>query len=241
MKRTSVVLALCCALLALPHGIAAQELPDLDGASFSAPDLSAYHANEKSIESVRRGGLTAFTSDIVTIDEENGVYTVNTDSVGMRVEVPFGYVCITQDIFQQLDVYFSLYKDVSVALQDYIENGVHLNLFDLLTGLDVYVYVEDDPLSALVGDLAAVPEAYAQRVFAYMAQNWFDDAQYDVRNIGSRPYAVVDLREDHGYITYITFAGGKTVQAVCFADADDEDALSGVASLMECVSVTTLG
>lgn len=223
-----------------PESVAAGA-PVSEGTETEMPDFSVYETNEKTIRTDRRSTGLTFTTDEVIIDSENSVYTVNTDTISMRVEVPFGFVCITQDISQQLDLYLALYTDAGTALDNYISHGVHLNLYDLLSGLDVNLFVSDNSLAQLVGDLCEVPEAFAQQVFSYVAQNWYDGVSCTLETVGGRPYFLVDARKEYGFISYITFVGGRETDVICYADAEDEEAAANVAYLVECLNLSTIG
>lgn len=78
---------------------------------------------KKPIYDNRAPSYSNLTGDKVTIDEENGIYSVVTASgTQMTLTVPFGVCCITQDVYQQLEVCLNLYTDVNSAL-----NGASLS------------------------------------------------------------------------------------------------------------------
>ena len=67
--------------------------------------LSFEDLKKKPIYDNRAPSSSNLTGDKVTIDEENGIYSVVTASgTQMTLTVPFGACCITQDVYQQLDV-----------------------------------------------------------------------------------------------------------------------------------------
>ena len=188
------------------------ELPEIIDAVVVAPDLE-----KKPIYDNRGPASASLTTDTVIIDEETGSFTVTTASgTQMSLTAPFGAYCITQDVFQQLDVYLSLYNDVSAALKYYIKNGIHMDIFDFYTGTSTYIAESDDTLAALAGDMNTLNEASVKRIADYMAKNWYKGYPAAIKTVGENQYIAFDLAKDYGFVVYNHFTNGKLIEVYTF-------------------------
>lgn len=232
-KRIAATLALLLVMnLGMVRAEAAKEdsteLPAIIDAVVVAPDLE-----KKPLYDNRGPASASLTTDTVTIDEENGVFTVVTASgTEMSVIVPFGAYCITQDVFQQLEIYLSLYNDVSAALKFYISNGIHMDIFDFYTGTSTYVAESDDTLAALVGDMNTLNEASAKRIADYMTKNWYKGHPATIKTVGENQYIAFDLAKDYGFVVYNHFTNGKLIEVYTFC-TDGTEGMERLESMIE--------
>lgn len=193
---------------------------------------------KKPIYDNRAPSSSNLTSDKVAIDEENGVYTVVTASgTQMTVTVPFGSCCITQDVFQQLEIYLNLYSDVSSALKFYISRGIHMDIFDIYSGNSTYVKESDDSLALLVGELNAMDESSLGYVADYISKHWYDGRTVELKTVGQNRYLAVDLAEDHGYVCYCHMTNGKLIEIYTFCETGD----AGREQLESAIEALTFG
>lgn len=178
------------------------------------------------------------TDDIVTIDTENGVFTVVT-AAGTRLSVtlPFGVYCITQDIVQQLDVYLSLYADVGAALNTYASQGIHMDLYDFCTGQSVYVAESGDIFAAITGNLSRLNLTDRKQVAAYLSRNRFGNYPSQFKRVGENIYIAFDLAQDCGFVVYDTIVGGRLIEVytVC------ENGREGMERIDRMISSLTFG
>lgn len=175
---------------------------------------------KKSIYADRDSPVTPVTTDTVTIDGENSVFTVVTASgTELSVTVPFGAYCITQDIYQQLDIYLSLYADVGASLKNYVTNGIHMDLYNFYTGQSVYVAESDDTFAAMMGDLKKLDTAARKQVAEYMSKYWYGNYPAKIKTVGRTPYIAFDLAEDCGFVVYNTIVGGKLIEVYTICDS----------------------
>lgn len=183
-----------------------------------APDLE-----KKPLYDNRGPASAGLTTDTVIIDEENSTFTVITASgTQMSLTTPFGAYCITQDVFQQLEVYMSLYNDVSAALKYYIKNGIHMDIFDFYTCTSTYIVESDDALAALVGDMNALNEASVKRIADFMAKNWYKGYPAVIKTVGENQYIAFDLAKDYGFVVYNHFTNGKLIEVYTFCSDGTE-------------------
>lgn len=185
--------------------------------------LVAPELEKKPVYDNRGSASAALTSDSVTIDEENGVFTVETAAgTQMSVTVPFGAYCITQDVFQQLDIYMSLYNDVGAALKYYISHGIHMDIFDFYTGSSTYVAESDDPLADLIGEMNALNEAQLKPIANYMSKNWYGGCPAVTKTVGGNCYIAFDLSGDYGFVVYNHITNGKLIEVYTFCETGTE-------------------
>ena len=120
--------------------------------------------------SSREPASASQTADTVTIDQDNGVFTVVTAAgTELSLTVPFGAYCITQDVYQQLEIYMDLYSDISTAVQNYSNNGIHMDIFDYCAGVSTYVAESGNTLAALVGDMNTLEDASVKQIADYLS------------------------------------------------------------------------
>lgn len=185
--------------------------------------LVAPKLEKKPVYSSRGSASAALTGDTVTFDEENGAFDVVTGAgTRMAATVPFGAYCITQDVFQQLDIYMSLYSDVGAALKYYIGNGIHMDIFDFYTGSSTYVSESEDPLASLIGEINPLDETKLKSVANYMSKNWYGECPAVTKTVGGNCYVAFDMTEDYGFVVYNHITNGKLIEVYTYCDNGTE-------------------
>ena len=167
----SAGMVICCVIVPVRAETEekARKSPVLESA-LVAPELE-----KKPVYDNRGAASAALTGDAVTFDAENGTFEVVTAAgTQMTVSVPFGAYCITQDVFQQLDIYMSLYSDVGAALKYYVGNGIHMDIFDFYTGSSTYISESEDPLASLIGEMNPLDETKLKSVADYMSNGMYE-------------------------------------------------------------------
>lgn len=173
------------------------------------------------------------TTDDVTIDADSGEVTVVTASgTEMSATVPFGAYCITQDVHQQLEIYMSLYSDVSSALKYYISNGIHMDIFDFCAGTSIYISESDDTLAALVGELNTPEEGDGKQIANYLSENWYGGRKAVLKTLGGNQYIAFDLSKEYGFVVYIHFTNGKLIEVYTFCE-DGAKGMERVEAMLE--------
>jgi len=176
-----------------------------------APAIGHFSANRASLPT---------TTDRVTIDDENGIYQVVTASgTEMTLEVPFGYIVLTQDLMKQLNLYYMLFDNPKDAVKYAIERGIHLRIVDMNTWNEINVYEEDDDLADLVGDMNDLDDASMKVVENFIASNYFPGYTAKTHKVGNNTFVVIDLVEDYGCLVYMNFTNGKAIELVSFGDS----------------------
>ena len=169
--------------------------------------------------SSREPASASQTADTVTIDQDNGVFTVVTAAgTELSLTVPFGAYCITQDVYQQLEIYMDLYSDISTAVQNYSNNGIHMDIFDYCAGVSTYVAESGNTLAALVGDMNTLEDASVKQIADYLSKNWYGGSPALVKTVGENQYIAFNLAKDYGFVVYNHFTNGKLIEVYTFCE-----------------------
>lgn len=183
-------------------------------AAVVAPNLE-----KKPLYDNRAPASPGLTTDTVTIDEDTGVCTVVTASgTELSLTVPFGSCCVTQDVQQQLEIYMSLFGDISSALKYYISNGIHMDVFDYYTGTSTYIAESDDTLSALIGEINTLNSASTRQLASYLSDTWYGGAAAVTKTVGGNKYIAFDLTDDYGFVVFNHITNGKLIEIYSFCD-----------------------
>lgn len=211
----SAGMVICCVIVPVRAETEekARKSPVLESA-LVAPELE-----KKPVYDNRGAASAALTGDAVTFDAENGTFEVVTAAgTQMTVSVPFGAYCITQDVFQQLDIYMSLYSDVGAALKYYVGNGIHMDIFDFYTGSSTYISESEDPLASLIGEMNPLDETKLKSVADYMSKNWYGESPAVTKTVGGNCYVAFDMTEDYGFAVYNHITNGKLIEVYTYCD-----------------------
>ncbi|MDD5882915.1 MAG: hypothetical protein PUD70_02390 [Firmicutes bacterium] len=174
---------------------------------------------KKPISSSRESASSSQTADTVTIDQDNGVFTVVTAAgTELSLTAPFGAYCITQDVYQQLEIYMDLYSDISAAVKNYRNNGIHMDIFDYCAGVSTYVAESGNTLAALVGDMNALEDASVKQIADYLSKNWYGGSPALVKTVGGNQYIAFNLAKDYGFVVYNHFTNGKLIEVYTFCE-----------------------
>ena len=117
------------------------------------------------------------TTDEVTVTDA-GVLILTEDGLAISYACPTENVAaVTQDLDQQTLLYLLLYSSgLKAKAAKYIEDGIHLNIYDFDSGTDIYLYTEETVLSMLVPNLTAMSEDDVAVIQNYLKNNEFDEA-----------------------------------------------------------------
>ena len=185
----------------------------VDEAALIAPEFE-----KKPLSNDRSPASARLTDDTVTIDAR--VFRVVTGSgTELLLTAPSGTYCVTQDVYQQLEIYMSLYGDVGAALKNYISRGIHMDIYDYCAGVSTYVAESDNTLAAMAGDMNTLKDTSVRQIADYLSKNWYGGCPAMVKTVGENKYAAFDLSKDYGFVVYHHFANGKLIQVYTFCDS----------------------
>lgn len=173
------------------------------------------------------------TTDVVAIDDEEGIVSVVTaEGIKLTAEIPFGTVCLTQDLLQQLDLYQALYSDIGRAVENYINKGEHMNIYNIFTGTDAFVSISAQSIAALVGDANNLTDDEAKYIVDYISRNWYSGTKGEVKTVNGTKYFVFDLYKEKGVIIYETFIGGQNLTVKFLLDKTAPSVMDDVTAIM---------
>ncbi len=175
------------------------------------------------------------TTDEVTVTDA-GVLILTEDGLAISYACPTENVAaVTQDLDQQTLLYLLLYSSgLKAKAAKYIEDGIHLNIYDFDSGTDIYLYTEETVLSMLVPNLTAMSEDDVAVIQNYLKNNEFDEADSITAGmIGNNLWFFAD----YGTMgVMVTFVNG--IQVTCiFRYADDSGPITGL-TLLDGLSVS---
>ena len=242
MKRIIALVLTLLTLLSLSTVCAAETTSVKTTAKADEMDASVIGSRcfveKKSIYTDRGAAVTPSSTDSVVIDKDSGVFTVVTAAgTQMSITVPFGAYCITQDIYQQLEIYMSLFPDVSGALKNYVDNRIHMDIYDFYTGQSVYITESDDTFAAMMGDLSKLNTPARRQVADYMSKYWYGNYPAKLKTVGKNTYVAFDLSEDCGFVIYNTIVNGRLIEVYLSCDSGK----AGMEELEKMIGSLTFG
>lgn len=175
------------------------------------------------------------TADEVTITDA-GVLILTEDGLAISYEPPTeNVVAVTQDLDQQTLLYLLLYSsNLKAKAEEYIEDGIHLNIYDFDSGTDIFLYTEETVLSMLVPNLTAMSEDDVAVIQNFLKNNEFEGADSITAGmIGNNLWFFAD----YGTMgVMVTFVNGMQVDCI-FRYADDGGPITGL-TLLDGLSVS---
>ena len=180
-------------------------------------------------------GTAVMTTDEVTLTD-TGVLVLTEDGLLIAYERPTdNVVVLTQDLDQQTLLYLLLYSSgLKAKAAKYIEDGIHLNIYDFDSGTDIYLYTEETVLSMLVPNLTAMSEDDVAVIQNYLKNNEFDEADSITAGmIGNNLWFFADYGTMGAMVTFV-----NGIQVTCiFRYADDSGPITGL-TLLDGLSVS---
>ncbi len=232
MKKLFCLLLACAMLLSL-NAFASADDVDLKSAladlEIEAPE---FEEPEKAV--LDRAALAQTTDKVVVTDM--GVKVTTTEGVCLSYTYPNENVlCITQDLEQQSWLYMCFYSNnMNSVASDFIADGMHLNVFDLETETDIYIYSAASDLAKVVPNLSVLSDDDVLVVQDAMQKYYFADANsVSVGTVGRNLWFFADYGSG-GYL--LTFVNGCEV--LCsFAYVDSTGPVPAL-TLLDNLSVT---
>ena len=166
----------------------------------------------------------ATTSDSVSISGNQ--FTVRTPyNVTFSYTAPSGVYVLTQDYNQQRDLFNQFYNDPQGVCNQFIERGMHINMYDAASRVDVYLYLYDTPVAAAFPNANSMSSADAEALVGYM----FTDSGYFLNCTeavfgwaGGNVWFVGDGRTVDGYVVLCTFVNGREIYSRVKVSSDSE-------------------
>ena len=239
MKR---LLAILIALMLLEGSAAATSASNLD--SVGKKDWNPREQNlkqmlkDKSI--VKSSGGLPLSEDVVTVDEE-GRYHITANGITCSLLFPFGWYVFTQDFLSQMELYLTVFNDPLAVYTAMMESGQHLLAINSeLDGGLTEMYMYQDPMSILIGDLSAQEDVVKDTILEIYARD-NQGAQVERVQLGDHEYFSILGETDDGEIMIAeTIKAGFNVRFHVFSKGEhfEEEELEDFRSIIESVQLS---
>ena len=180
-------------------------------------------------------GTAVMTTDEVTLTD-TGVLVLTEDGLLVAYERPTdNVVVLTQDLDQQTLLYLLLFSsNLRAKAAEFIEQGIHMDIYDFDSGTDIFIYTEETLMSMLVPNLTAMSEDDVAVIQNYLKKTEFEGANSVTAGmIGNNLW----FFGDYGTAgIMLTFVNG--IQIACiFRYVDDSGPVTGL-TLLDSLSVS---
>ncbi|MER2151000.1 MAG: hypothetical protein ABS901_06795 [Candidatus Limivicinus sp.] len=180
-------------------------------------------------------GTAVMTTDEVTLTD-TGVLVLTEDGLLIAYERPTdNVVVLTQDLDQQTLLYLLLFSsNLRAKAAEFIEQGIHMDIYDFDSGTDIFIYTEETLMSMLVPNLTAMSEDDVAVIQNYLKKTEFEGANSVTAGmIGNNLW----FFGDYGTAgIMLTFVNG--IQIACiFRYVDDSGPVTGL-TLLDSLSVS---
>ena len=182
-------------------------------------------------------GTAVTTTDEVTLTD-TGVLVLTEDGLLIAYERPTDdVVVLTQDLDQQTLLYLLLFSsNLRAKAAEFIEQGIHMDIYDFDSGTDIFIYTEETLMSMLVPNLTAMSEDDVAVIQNYLKKTEFEGANSVTAGmIGNNLW----FFGDYGTAgIMLTFVNG--IQIACiFRYVDDSGPVTGL-TLLDSLSVSAV-
>ena len=177
----------------------------------------------------------AVTTDKVTLTDSS-IIVKTADGLYFSYQYPNeNVIAISQDLQQQSYLYLVCYSsNMTQTCANFIEKGMHLNIFDIESLTDIYFYTAPSTLSTIVQNLTSLTEADVLVVEQLVKDNYFPDAESVTTGmIGNNLWFFADYGSA-GML--VTFVNGIEILGV-FQYQTDNGAAVGL-SLLDTLTIT---
>ena len=180
-------------------------------------------------------GTAVMTTDEVTLTD-TGVLVLTEDGLLIAYERPTdNVVVLTQDLDQQTLLYLLLFSsNLRAKAAEFIEQGIHMDIYDFDSGTDIFIYTEETLMSMLVPNLTTMSEDDVAVIQNYLKKTEFEGANSVTAGmIGNNLW----FFGDYGTAgIMLTFVNG--IQIACiFRYVDDSGPVTGL-TLLDSLSVS---
>ena len=220
MKKLLIVL-LAFAMLLCSCFAAVAEMPELSAADFSVDFQIPGKADVTKDSSI---------SDIVVIND-NSYSVITPEGIVIDYTAPNSNVfCLTQDYVHQYDLYSAFYDNSIETVANFIDSGMHFNIYDPVNEIDMYLYIGTSGWASIFPNTASLSDEEAAYILDYMETNLVDNVSASTYGYaGGNIYFYLDCSAD-GAAYLLTSINGYEI-LICYRAKNSDAALAGVALL----------
>lgn len=230
-KLLAVLLALVLCFACVP-GAFAEEAALADDNSLMDPAVIV----AKSEEAAKKASTL---SDMVEISE-NGYAVITGEGLGVAYVLPSDLVYVlTQDYLHQADVYARFYEDPLSIASGFIQNGMHLNVYDPINDVDLYVYITPSDWAALYPNTDNLSDNDVEFLQAYFNRNGGSGARNTVYGgAGGNKWFFFDFSNTNGLVYLMGSVSGYQIKVEYSAKTDAQ--VSRGLELLEGLTITAI-
>ena len=166
------------------------------------------------IMDAKTGMTRAGRYDSVVIDgSEYSVITAENIEILYRQSKGNNAYCLTQDYVAQHELYEQFYSSPIATVQHFIETGMHFNIYDEESGVDIFLYIGEAAWAAAYPNVSRLDAEEALELLEAMNQSWetFQSAaDTQVGWLGGNVYFYANARRS-GTVHLLTTVNGYEV------------------------------
>lgn len=180
-------------------------------------------------DSGKNSEMRAYTATDTVIISGNSYHVVTPEGISITYTAPNENVyCLTQDIASQFTLYSAFYSSPVNACSNFIEEGMHFNIYDLSTNIDIYLFVSSAQWASVFPNADALSDSEAGMVMDYLTQYAVSGAQNaTMGTAGGNTYFYM---EADNTVFLVTSVNGYQVY-LCYEATSQNAALAGLSLL----------
>ena len=189
-----------------------------------------------------KAGTQAEDATHIDMVEINGnQYAILTGGfLGIAYTAPSDYVYVlTQDYLHQTELYEAFYSDPLEMALSFVDNEIHLNIYDAVSGTDIYLREIESELTQYFPDVDEMTEMEIQFVQEYFLSAGFtleDDPAF--KKVGGNQYFVFDCSDTEQTVYMYTFENGHMIYI--WYNASTPEQVAGGAEVLESLYISGL-
>ena len=190
-------------------------------------DLPALERPETD-KTMERADFVTTTDNVSLTDSSIVIRTA--DGLYISYVCPTEYVIpLSQDLMQQASLYLAWYpNNMSGQATEFINQGMHLSIYDYETQTDIYIYAYETPFAQTVQNMTSLSDADVMVVQAVLTESAFSEAKSVVTGfIGNNLWIFADYGTAG---EMLTFVNGLTVDCIIYY-AEGDGPSTGLALL----------
>ena len=153
----------------------------------------------------------ATVSDMVEING-NSYAVITAEGIAIAYQAPSDVLVLTQDYLRQAELYSLCYSNPLNAAAEFVEDGTHLNIYDVETGVDIYVDIGTDDWAYIYPDTLNMTDSQIDAVNAYFCRSGLSNANYTFGKAGENAYFFYDASRNYGKVYMFSSVGGYEIR-----------------------------
>ena len=167
-------------------------------------------------------------SDLVMIDN-NGYEILTPDGLQIKYKPANDSIYVlTQDLLHQFHLYQNFYKDPLSTAISFVYNDIHLNVYDMKNGIDLFLTCNETEWASVFPDAVQWSEKDKELLISFFQQNGFEQAKSTAfMAIGGNYWLVFDCSDTDGLVYLFSAVFGRQIR-VTFNALNNDDIQKGL-------------